>query len=292
MSNQIELRHLRYFLAVAEELHFRKAADKLYISQPGLSRQIKQMEEELGFLLFERTNKKVKLTAAGEYLKKEATLMLKNLEDILQYSRQLSEGLEGNIQIAYVGSAMQNVIPQLLLQCRADHPSIRFSLKEMDNTLQVEALLKKNIDMGFVRLNQVPGDLKLKPVLIDTFSLVLPKDHPIDQNNFKSIKQLQDESFILFEKTYSSAYYERVMSIFESAGFSPSISHYTVHANTIFRLVENRFGISIIPTSLKEGYALNVKFVELTKIAQRAILSVCWNSKNRNPLLKKILHYL
>jgi len=161
----------------------------------------------------------------------------------------------------------------------------------MDNALQIDALLKKNIDLGFVRLNQVPGDLDLKPVLKDTFALVLPKNHPINQDNFKSLKQFKEESFILFEKTYSPVYHERVMSIFETAGFSPIISHYTVHANTIFRLVENQFGISIIPSSLKEGYALNVKFIELHKIPQRAILSICWNRKNRNPILKKILEY-
>src|SRR5210317_1288635 len=111
MSNQIELRHLRYFSAVAEELHFRKAADRLFISQPGLSRQIKQMEQELGLELFERSNKKVYLTKAGKYLQHEVELILKNLDHTFSHTRLIDQGKEGEISFGYVGSAMQNVIP-------------------------------------------------------------------------------------------------------------------------------------------------------------------------------------
>lgn len=292
MSNQIELRHLKYFLAVAEDLHFRKAAERLYISQPGLSRQIKQMEDDLGVKLFERNNRKVVLTPAGIYLKKELSMVIKNLDEVLQHARLMEEGKEGSIKLGYVGSAMQNIIPELLLKFRETHPTIRFSLAEMNNTGQVNALLNKEIDVGFVRLNQVPEDLQLRPVLNDTFTLVLPANHPLSTYNFESLNQLEGEEFILFEKAYSPVYYERVMSLFEYAGFSPKVSHYTVHANTIFRLVENHFGISIIPTSLKEGYAMNVKFIELRDIPIRAVLSVVWNKKNRNPTLQKILELL
>lgn len=292
MLHQIELRHLRYFLAVAEDLHFRKAAERLYISQPGLSRQIKQMEDDLGVKLFERNNRKVALTPAGTYLKQEVAMVIKNLEEVLQHAKLLEEGKEGSIKLGYVGSAMQNVIPELLIKFRETHPTIRFSLTEMDNTGQVKALLAKDIDVGFVRLNQVPEGLELRPVLNDTFTLVLPANHPLDAYSFESLDQLKDEEFILFEKNYSPVYYERVLSVFEHAGFSPRVSHYTVHANTIFRLVENHFGVSIIPTSLKEGYSMKVKFVELTNIPVRAVLSVIWNKKNRNPTLGKILELL
>lgn len=289
MSNQIEWRHLRYFLAVAHELHFRKAAEKLFISQPGLSRQIKQLEEQLGVKLFDRENKKVSLTPAGNFLKVEAAIHLKNIESVLKHTQLLDQGLEGEIKIAYVGSAMQNVIPELLIKARKKYPTIRFVLKEMDNTTQVEALLKNHIDLGFLRLNDVPQELIVDPVFKDTFSLVIPKKHPLKKKAFNSILQLKEESFILFEKSYSPAYYERVMSIFEDAGFSPKISHSTVHATTIFKLVENHFGISIIPTALTKGHKLKVRFIELKNINQRAILSVCYRKKNRNPILKKFM---
>ena len=289
MKHQIEIRHLRYFLAVAEELHFRKAADKLFVSQPGLSRQIKQMEEELGFALFERSNRRVTLTKAGKYLKDEVEHIIKNLEDTFNHAQLIHEGMEGQISFGYVGSAMQNVIPELLLQIREDYPNIHYSLREMENPEQIDALLLNDVDLAFVRLEKVPKGLDIRPVFEDTFSLVLPKDYDLTHINLESLFQFKNEDFILFDQSYSPAYYEQVMQIFEQSGFQPNISHNTVHASTIFRLVENNLGLSIVPSSLKLGYDMNVKFIELDKIPQRTILSVAWNQDNRNPILGKIL---
>jgi len=288
----MELRHINYFLAVAEDLHFRKAADRLFISQPGLSRQIKQLEKELGFLLFERNNRKVSLTKAGAYLKQEFSMALKNLDTVIQHAKLLDEGNEGQINFGYVGSAMQNVLPDLLVRMREKNPNLHFGFKEMENPDQIKALLLQEIDLGFVRLNKIPNGLKIKPIFKDTFSLVLPKNHPVDSINFKSLNQLKKEEFILFEQSYSPDYYEQVMQIFADSGFTPTISHNTVHASTIFKLVENNFGISIVPTALQFGYDMNIKFIELTKIKQQTVLSVAWNTSNRNPVLKKIVEYL
>ena len=289
MSYQIEIRHLNYFLAVAEELHFRKAADRLFISQPGLSRQIKQMEAELGFPLFERTNKKVILTKAGKYLKDEVVMVLKHLNDSFDHAQLIHEGMEGQISFGYVGSAMQNVIPQLLLKIKEDHPKVHYSLREMENPDQIDALIQKEIDLAFVRLDKVPKGLEIRPIFEDTFSLVLPKGHPINKDNFQGLKSLKEEPFILFDQSYSPAYYEQVMQIFKRSGFHPIISHNTVHASTIFRLVENNLGISIVPSSLGLGYNMNVKLIELDRIPQKTVLSVAWNASNRNPILSKIL---
>lgn len=286
LSNQLELRHLRYFLAVAETLHFRKAADKLYISQPGLSRQIKQMEDDLGILLFERNNRKVKLTKAGKYLQNELILNLKHLEDIVSHAKLLNDGIEGNLKLGYVGSAMQKIIPDLLLRIKSERPNIRFNLTEMDNQKQIESLLFNDIDIGFVRLERVPKGLNTHTLLEEPFSLVLPKNHSLTSYNFQNIAQLKSESFILFDESYSPAYFEKVMQIFDDAGFSPIISHNTVHATSIYRLVENGFGISIIPKSLKPVYATKVKFIDLKNISQRTTLSAVWNNTNRNPALE------
>lgn len=292
ISNQLEIRHLRYFLAVAETLHFRKAADNLYISQPGLSRQIRQMEEDLGIELFERNNRKVILTKAGEYLKNELTLNLKHLEEIIKHAQLLNDGIEGNLKLGYVGSAMQKIIPDLLVQVKNERPNIRFNLSEMDNQKQVESLMLNDIDVGFVRLERVPKILKIKPILEEPFSLVLPEDHPLSSTNFKSISQLKGEPFILFDKSYSPAYYEKVMQIFDDAGFHPIVSHNTVHATSIYRLVEKEFGISIVPKSLKPVTPGKVKFIDLDRIPQRTTLSAIWNDANRNPVLKSFLDLL
>jgi len=292
MSNQIELRHLKYFLAVAEELHFRKAAERLFISQPGLSRQIKQLEETLETRLFERNNRKVQLTSAGMYLKKETQVHLKHLDHMLKHTKLLDAGLEGQLKLGYVGSAMQNFIPDLLLKFRKLHPTIHFKLTELDNQKQIENLISHDIDLGFIRLDHIPKGLETKKVFEDTFSIVLPSNHEINTDNFKGLFQLKNNPFILFEKSYSPAYFEKVMQLFEENGFQPIVSHTSVNASTIFRLVENNFGISIVPTSLQLGYDMDIQFIELTDVPQRTVLSAVWNSENRNPVLQKMLGLL
>lgn len=140
--------------------------------------------------------------------------------------------------------------------------------------------------MGFVRLARVPISLEIKPVFEEGFSIVLPKNHHLTEASFKGMKQLKNENFILFSQAYSPLYFDQVMSICEDAGFTPKVSHKSVHAQTIFTLVEKGLGIAIIPTSLQKGFDLKVKFIELNKIKQRAQLSVIWKKDNRNPVLK------
>lgn len=292
MSYQLELRHFRYFLAVAEELHYRKAAEKLFISQPGLSRQIKQMEEVLDTTLLLRDKKKVSLTPSGVYLKGEVEFILNHLELVKKQLKAIGSGSIGEIRIGFLGSAMQNVIPNLLLRLKKSYPEIKTSLEELSNRAQVDAISKDKLDIGFVRLARVSKGIKIAPVFEDTFSLVLPKNHKIDKKRFKNIGQFSNEEFILFTQEYSSLYYDTVMSICEDAGFSPKISHNSVHAQTIFKLVENNLGIAIVPTSLQHGFQMDVKFIELKKIKQKAVLSVIWKSDNRNLALQNCMDLL
>lgn len=292
MGYQIEIRHLNYFLAVAEELHFRKAADKLFISQPGLSRQIKQLEEDLGVTLFERNNRNVTLTKAGEYLQKEISVHLKVLNTILNTTKRINDGVDGNLNFGYVGSAMQHIIPDLLVQIRNEYANIHFNLKEMDNQKQLDNLQTHEIDIGFVRLERVPNDLEITPIQEDTFSLVLPINHPLNAENFKDLTQLRNEAFIMFDPSYSPNYYQKIMQIFDYCGFTPIVSHRTVHASSIYKLVEHNFGISIVPSSLQIGNTTKVKFIELKNIPQRTILSAVWSKNNSNPILAKILEFI
>ena len=292
MSYQLELRHFNYFLAVAEELHFRKAAEKLFISQPGLSRQIKQMEEILDTSLFIRDKKKVTLTTAGVYLKGEVEYLLNHLELTQKQLKTIAEGNLGEVRIGFLGSAMQEVIPKLLLQLKKSSSGIKTSLEEFSNHAQVDAILKDKLDIGFVRLARVPKGIQIAPVHEDSFSVVLPKNHNLNSKNFKHMGQLKDEDFILFAQEYSPLYYDTVMSICEDSDFSPKISHKSVHAQTIFKLVENSLGIAIVPTSLQYGFQMDVKFIELKKIPQKAVLSVIWKEDNRNPALQNCMDLL
>lgn len=288
----MELRHLSYFQAVAEELNYRKAAERLFISQPGLSRQIKQLEEELGVQLFERDKKHVELTAAGAFLKGEVDFVLNHLESTKQQLLEIAAGREGELRIGFLGSASNQVLPDLLKKLNSNLPKITTSLEELSNQMQVEMIQKDKLDLGFVRLASVPEDLEMKSVFRDTFSLVVPSDHPIQAKSFKSVGQFAAESFVLFSSDYSNYYYEQILGICRDAGFMPKIKHKSVHALTIFRLVENGLGVAIVPTSLQKGYDLKVRFMEIPGISKFTELSVIWKPENRNPVLCKVLEMI
>jgi DNA-binding transcriptional LysR family regulator len=289
MSYQIELRHYRYFKAVAEELNFRKAASKLFISQPGLTRQIKQLEEALGAQLFDRDKRNVQLTTAGIYLLKEVEEITNKQKTILSNISLIAKGEMGEINIGFLGSAIHSILPEFLLALNTRFPKIHTSLEEMNNAEQIEKILNGKIDLGFVRMDKVPSGIHVFPVHEDSFTLVLPQNHEIDMENFTTMKVLEREPFILFSSDYSPQYFDKITSICEDEGFSPMVSHKSVHAFTIFKLVEQGLGIAIVPTSLKAGYDLNIKFIELKNIAQRTILSAIWPKENTKPFMPKII---
>lgn len=292
MSTQIELRHLTYFLAVAEELHFRKAAEKLFISQPGLSRQINQMEELLQAKLFLRNNKKVELTPAGHFLKDRAEAIFKQLKETKRELECIGDGDTGELRIGFLGSAMQNVIPDLLVAVKDKYPKIKTALEERSNIAQVDAVLNGDLDIGFVRLDRVPSALHMQTVFEDTFSLVLPESYPMLTREYNGMERFAQDDFILFSQDYSPYYYDTIMGICADAGFKPKVSHKSVHAHTIFKLVENKLGIAIVPSALQSGFQMRVKFIELKDVKQRAKLSVIWKKENANPVLKNCLDLL
>lgn len=292
MSNQIELRHLRYFKVLSETLNFHRAAEKLHISQPGLSRQIQQLEFHLGTPLFIRDRREVHLTEAGNFFREQLAAPLNRLEYIFEQARRIGEGTSGEIRIGFLGSAMQEVIPGLLLNLSGQYPDLHTSLEELSNRSQIRALLEERLDLGFVRLSNVPPELESIPVVRETFSLVVPGDHPIDASNFRSIGQFQKEPFILFSPEYSPDYYRTILSICDEGGFRPRVSHKSVHAHTIFKLVEGGMGIAIVPTSLQYGFDLQIRFLELNSIPQRAVLYGVWKKDHRNRALDRCIEYL
>lgn len=289
MSNELELRHLRYFQIVAKELHFSKAASKLFITQPALSRQIKQLEDILEVDLFKRTKRNVELTKAGAYLLEEAQYFFNHLEFLKKNIRHIGSGDAGELRIGFVGSAMNSIIPDLISTIQQKFPGIHTELTELPNQEQIDRIRKDELDIGFIRSMRLPEGLQKKHVFEETFSIVLPNNHPINKQNFESVKQLREESFILFSSQYSHGYFEKIMSIFEDQGFTPKVAHESVHANTIFRLVEQNLGIGIVPTSLTKGFSLNFRCVELTDIPQRTVLSAIWKREHRNKLLMYFL---
>ncbi len=288
----MELRHLKYLLALGKELHFAKAAEKLFITQPALSKQIQQLEGELGTKLLNRTKRSVSLTPAGKYLMDEADYIINHLDRVVDATKRKGEGEEGEIRIGFVGSAMQNIIPELLEQMSKVHPNIHASLDELDNKDQLDAITRDKLDIGFVRLESVHKGFEQRVVLEDSFSLVVSNQHVVQPKNFKSLDQFRDEQFILFSNDYSQEYYDNIMSIFADHGFGPKVSHRSVQANSIFRLVERQLGVAIVPSALQGGVDLGVSFIPLDHLHQRTKLMAIWDAKNRNEALAKFLELL
>lgn len=289
MGYQIELRHLRYFRVLASELHFGKAAQRLFISQPGLSRQIKQMEEIYGVPLLERGKRFVKLTAAGTYLKKEIDEIFLHIAKIELEVRTLGEFPITRLRLGFIGSAVQIVLSELLMTLKHDHPSIEVEIQEQSNILQIEMLLREEIDFGFLRIDTLPQGISAIPILTEHFCLVVPKSYPIQQYNFDTLADFKLEQFILFSKDYSQSYYDLIMSVFHSAGFLPRVALRTVNALTIFTLVQQGLGVAIVPASLKRGYNIDVNFIDLDMLEQRTTLYLAWNSKNWHDRMQFLL---
>ena len=285
----MEFRHLKYLLAVGKELHFAKAAEKLFITQPALSKQIMQLEDELGTKLLNRTKRSVSLTPAGKYLMDEADYIINHLDRVVDATKRKGEGEEGEIRIGFVGSAMQRIIPELLEQMSKIHPNIHASLDELDNKDQLDAVARDKLDIGFVRLESVHKGFEQRVVLEDSFSLVVSNKHAVQPQNFKSLDQFKDEQFILFSNDYSQEYYDNIMSIFTDHGFEPKVSHRSVQANSIFRLVERQLGVAIVPTALQGGLDLGLSFISLNHLPQRTKLIAIWSDDNRNEALSNFL---
>jgi len=282
MNYQIELRHLNYFKVLAEELHFRKAAERLFISQPGLSRQIKQMEEIYKAQLFERGKRHVKLTAAGQYLKGQVDAIFVQLQHIQEHIEKIDKGIITTLKVGFIGSAAQTILPQLLASLNQKHPNIDISISEMSNEKQIELILKKQLDIGFVRMFDETIPLGYQHVMTEHFVLVVPKNSAYSTQQEIDIASLKKEKFILFGKEYSNHYYKLVMSIFDDHDFSPLVALRTVNAMSIFHLVAQGIGIAIVPQSLSKGYNIDVDFIDLKHLRQRTTLSIIWNKENTN----------
>ena len=285
----MEFRQLQYFLGVANELHFSKAAEKLFIAQPALSRQIQALEDNLGVLLFERDKRNVKLTPAGEYLREEATQVISQLENITKRTQFIHQGEEGELRIGHPGSAIYSVIPPLLSKLRSDFPQIKANLSEILEDDLYGNLKNYQIDVGFVREPYSDKMLVTKVLLEESFSLILPENHWITAENFTSLAQIKYEPFVMPPRHLGSIYYDLIIRMCGREGFTPNVVHESIHGATILRLVEYNLGISIMPTSYRLSTAMRVKFIELTDIPERTQLSMAWRRNDTNPILQNFL---
>jgi len=249
----MELRHLRYFLAVAEELNFTKASEKLHLSQPPLSRQIRELEDEIGAKLFDRSNKKVTLTEAGKYFKEKVTHQFQDLEAAVLKTRKISENINGEYRIAYISSTFSETISRLIKFLMKKYPYLNIKLYEVTTAKQILALEQGKIDVGILRAPLLSTKLNSRLWFRDYYSLVFNNKF-VTLNNSDDLNPIKNEVFVFFNKDYAPAYYHTLIEICSQYGFMPNIVHESNNINSIIQLVRNGLGVSIVPSSIEKSH--------------------------------------
>jgi len=241
----VELRHLRYFVAVAEELHFGRAAERLHIAQPPLSQQIRRLERLLGVTLFHRTNRRVELTDAGRAFLVEARLTLAQADHAAEVASRAARGEIGQLVVGYMASAELNVFPRLLPVFRKRHPDIELVFQLLGASEQLQALRDGVIHAGFFRLPATDPALVVKPIVREPLVVVLPERHALARRRSLALSALRDERVLSFPRRFAPGYYDALMAICRRAGLAPNVVHESTRLHTILSLVAAGRGVML-----------------------------------------------
>lgn len=244
------MRHLRYFLVLADELHFGRAARRLHIAQPPLSFNIKQLEQTLGVQLLERNSHGVKLTPAGEVFRQSAARVLAETEAATQRARDVALGVTARVRIGFVGSMLFRGLPERLHAFQAVHPQVQTELIELNSAQQLEAMARGSIDLGFVHTARVPPDLSRSLYMSEPFVACLPEAHPAGGPQGVDLAALASEPLVLFSRGASPDYYERVLTLSGQLGLQPRVRHEVRHWLSVVALVGKGMGWALVPQAL------------------------------------------
>ena len=289
----IELRHLRYFVAVAKELSIGRAALTLNISQPPLTRQIQQLEEDLGATLFVRSVKGVELTDAGKTLYTEAKNILTLVDLASERTKRAAQGLIGRLDVGIFGSGMYDIIPRVLRKFRAAYPEVKIVLHPMTKGEQVEALRQRRIDIGFNRLVPRYPDIAARVVMWERLFVVVPEGHALAERSEISIAELADQPFVLFPKVARPNFNDFVASLCQRHGFVPHIEQEVGEAATGVALVATGFGVCIVPESVKRFHADGVVYKPMKESPPTMLDVTClYRMEDRSPILEEFLGVL
>jgi DNA-binding transcriptional LysR family regulator len=290
MDKDIELRHLRYFVAVAEELHFGRAALRLHLAQPPLSQQIRKLEEILGYPLFLRTSRAVKLTSAGEVFLERARRTLRNVQEDMDEARSIGRGEEGFLRVGFIGSAMLTPLPAMLGRYRRLYPKVNLQLHESYTSSVVQKLLKGELDAGFLRDSGPASGLQIEPLFFEPFIAVVPKTHPLARHQTISAKELRDEPFVFFSPAAGTLAYEKPVSLCEEHGFRPRVVQEAPQWLTIMRLIGAGLGVTIAPACVKQLATPNLVCLRLRHALVQSNIELAYRTDEDRAIVEAIAH--
>lgn len=285
----MELRQLKYFLVLAEELHFSRAAQRLAISQPPLSVAIRQLEEELGAQLFERTSKEVRLTAAGKHLRGQAQEIMEQALRVKQDMRAIAEGMQGSIRLGFVGSAIYRGLPEALEGFRARHPRVRIDMLELNSAEQIAALQQERLDLGLLHATRPAAGLQSQTLVSEPFMACLPAAHALAGLRTLKVRQLAGERMVLFSRQVSPDYHQQIWQICQSEGFTPELHHEVRHWLSVLSMVSLRQGVSLVPSCLQRVGFPGLAFVPIQGRHPQSQMQAMWHPGHVQPLVQSLL---
>ncbi|MBN9393524.1 MAG: LysR family transcriptional regulator [Chloroflexi bacterium] len=291
----MELRHLRYFITVAEELNFVRAARRLNIVQPALSKQIHDLEKELGFPLFSRKKRQIQLTPAGYTFLEGARQTLATADQAILKAVRSSRGQTGRLVVGYSSLVYCHLLPRILQSFRQRNPQVELVLLDLNTGQQIEKMLNSQIDIGFYV--HLPGilaadtqqKLRSQTIVLEPTLVGVPADHPLAGTGTVKLAQLANDPWLFFSRQLEPQLYDNTYKIFEKAGFIPQVTQEVVQQWFAVRLVAAGFGVSAFPSSAISMGVGEVEFLEIGEPQWLTNFCILWHSDNGSPLLKAFL---
>ena len=282
----MEFRHLRYFLALAEELHFGRAAQRLSISQPPLSLNIQQLEASVGARLFTRNSRGVQLTAAGQAFVPAARALLAQAGAAMREAREVAQGQAGELQIGFAGTLLYCGLPQMLQRFQASHPRLRLALRELSSSEQLAELVRDRLDVGFVHTPRVPPGFEQVLVASQPMVVCLPAGHVLAKKRQLDVQALQGQALVVVSRAVSPDYHERILAECELAGWRPPVVHELRHWLSVVALVAQGQGAALVPAALAQSALAGAAFVPLRGTPLRYDTRCLWRSGREQAALQ------
>jgi len=285
------LARLSCFIAVAEELHFGRAAERLHMTQPPLSRQIQQLETELGVQLIDRTTRSVTLTPAGVAFLPDARRILQLAESAALTVRRVPAGDLGTVVVGFTAASAHAVLPRLLEQTRSLLPDVKLELREMVSSVQVEALMSGEIDLGMARPPLKRPGIVSRPLLHEQLVAALPAGHPLtEQGRQLTLNDLDGQDFVMYSPVQARYFNELLISTFTIAGATPRFVQFVTQVHTMLVLVRSGIGIALVPASAATLHPEGVVFRTIGAFRERPVeLDAAWRGDSTNPALLRLL---
>tara|TARA_R110002051_G_scaffold143507_8_gene216550 strand:- start:5348 stop:6226 length:879 start_codon:yes stop_codon:yes gene_type:complete len=282
------IQQIKYFLTLANELHFWKTAEKVYISQSTLTRQIKSLEDEMGVQLFERDKRNVKLTDAGKFLQGHWRTIINDLDQIHKQAKKIDQGTLGLISISYPGSIAFSFLPKFLEKLNTNLPDLKLQLTEPTDENHEKLLLDFQTDIAFNRDEIKNAHIESYKLYAEPICLVVPKNHWLTKETLQNLNDLKDEKFIISGLHRTTYFASLLRNLFSKNGFEPKTIIESDFGGMIMNLVGQEIGISILPYSFKFSNAQNVRFIALE---EQIDLYINWRKNEPNKITKNVIEY-